>query len=243
MSVIIGIPSVVDGEKNSSMLSTYAYAIEKAGGLPILLPYVADKELISRFSGLCDGFFFMGGADIEPSVYGEEKRETCDKTEPFHDELELALFDAALGTGKPILGICRGAQLINAALGGTLYQDIPTETDATLNHRQTEDKFEFSHDIVIKKNSPLYTLVKKDRVRGNSFHHQAIKKLADSLSVMAVADDGIIEGFYHRTHPYLRAYQWHPERLFDKDEASRLIFVDFINACNKKSRYKQEADG
>jgi putative glutamine amidotransferase len=236
MCTIIGIPASINELKDSSMLSTYAHAIESSGALPLLLPYVQKRDLIERFSSLCDGFFFTGGVDIEPARYGEEKKDTCEQTSPYRDELEFSLFDAVFATGKPILAICRGAQLINAALGGTLYQDLPTETDTTVAHRQTEEKFEFSHDIVIEKNSPLFSLFGKEIIRGNSFHHQAIKTLAEGLALTARAEDGIIEGFYHTSHPYLRAYQWHPERLFEKDSDAKLVFTDFINACKGKNK-------
>ena len=234
MSIIIGIPAAVDDEATSSILGTYVPPIERLGGLPLILPYVKDKKTIEQFVAVCDGVFFTGGLDIEPSRYGETKKETCDMTAPLRDELEFAVFEAAFAAKKPMLCICRGLQLINAALGGKLYQDLPTETRVTLSHRQTEEKFEFSHDIVIKKDTPLFSLLNAERIRGNSFHHQAIKELGEGLSVMALSDDGIIEGIYHTSYPYLRAYQWHPERLFEKDESSRLIFADFINACNKK---------
>ena len=235
MSIIIGIPCSVDDERNSSLISTYALAIESVGALPLLLPYIKDKALISDFAGLCDGFFFTGGADIEPSRYGEEKSELCDKTNVYRDELEFSVFDSVFATGKPILAICRGAQLINIALGGTLYQDVPSQTNATLSHRQNEGRFEFSHDISVKKDTPLFSLVKKEQIRGNSFHHQAVKRLGDGLLAMAYSTDGIIEGFYHTSHPYLRAYQWHPERLFDKDSDNKLIFSNFIAACKENA--------
>ena len=233
MGIIIGIPSSINDEKISSLLATYVCAIESAGALPIMLPYINNKALIGSFTELCDGFFFTGGQDISPALYGEPTKSTCDEISPYRDELELEAFTQIYKTKKPILAICRGAQLINAALGGTLYQDIPTETDATFSHRQNEGKFEISHDIVVEKNSPLFSLVKSERIRGNSFHHQAVKRLGNELSVMARSDDGIIEGFYHTSHPYLRAYQWHPERLIEKDDNSKLIFTDFATACVK----------
>ena len=231
MRIIIGIPSSIDSEQTSSLLPSYARAIEATGALPLLLPYVKSKELIGHFVSLCDGFLFTGGQDISPAIYGEETKETCGEISSFRDELELELFSQVYKTKKPILAICRGMQLINAALGGSLYQDIPTETNATIAHKQNEGKFEFSHDIVIEKSSPLFSLIKNERMKGNSFHHQAVKTLGEGLAVMAKADDKIIEGYYHTSHPYLRAYQWHPERIFNKDEDNKLIFTDFLSAC------------
>ena len=136
-----------------------------------------------------------------------------------------------LAAQKPILVICRGAQLVNVALGGTLYQDIPTEMQTTLLHRQSEPKFSPSHAVRVIEHTPLMELVGKEWLEANSFHHQAIKHLGKGLAVMAVAEDGIIEAVYATGASYLRAYQWHPERLYDTHWQHRLVFDDFINAC------------
>lgn len=114
------------------------------------------------------------------------------------------------------------------ALGGTLYQDIPSEIKTTLPHRQTEPKDAPSHEVQLLDGAPLKALTGKNRIPANSFHHQAIKRLGEGLRVMAVADDGVIEAVYHTGDRYLRAYQWHPERLYDSDEDNRLLFDDFI---------------
>lgn len=134
------------------------------------------------------------------------------------------------------MAICRGAQLVNVALGGTLYQDIPTEIISNIPHRQTEPKDSHSHEICVFENTPLRNLVMSERIKVNSFHHQALKLLGNGLSVMATADDGVIEAVYSTEHPYLLAYQWHPERLFDADNLNRVLFTDFIDACEVKKQ-------
>lgn len=231
MRPIIGILAAVDGERTSSALQKYIEVIERSGGLPLILPYVEAEETLDGIVRLCDGFFFIGGADISPSRYGEEPKPTCGEPQIYRDELEFGVFKKAFGTEKPILGVCRGAQLINVALGGTLYQDLPTEIDSQILHRQIEGKSEYSHDVNIIKNTPLHALTGKNRIRANSFHHQAVKKLGEGLEIMSSADDGVIEAFYHVGKRYLRAYQWHPERLYDADEFNRIIFDDFIKVC------------
>ena len=231
MSPIIGLLAAVDNEATTSVLHPYVRAIEKAGGVPLVLPYTESTDVIRRFVELCDGFFFTGGVDIAPARYGEATRPLCDEIHLLRDALEFAVWQEAFPTGKPLLGICRGAQLFNVALGGTLYQDLPSECPSDIAHRQNEDKFEFSHDIAVLPDTPLAALLGVSRIRGNSFHHQALKSLGTSLAVMAKADDGVIEAFWSVDHPYLRAYQWHPERLYDKDENARIIFADFIGAC------------
>lgn len=233
MGPIIGIFASVDGEGRTSVLPSYAEAVEKTGGVPVLFPYTEDRRSLDRFLALCDGFLFAGGPDMDPAYYGEERSPSCGAVEEKRDTLDLEAFPRAYATGKPILGICRGAQLINVALGGTLYQDIPSELQTEIAHVQNEPKFSYSHEIRVLPATPLSALFGTCRVRVNSFHHQAIKSLGCGLSVMAAADDGVIEALYLMEKQYLRAYQWHPERLYGTDEYSQRIFRDFTEACKE----------
>ena len=233
MKPIIGVLSAIDDEYALAMPSAYGTAIEKSGGLPLILPYIEDEAALRDFVALCDGFCFTGGVDILPARYGEQTSPTCGQIQEHRDALELRVFDLILPTGKPLFGICRGAQLFNVALGGTLWQDLPSERPSPIHHRQTEEKFSPSHDVCVLPDTPLHALVGTERITANSFHHQAVKTLGKDLMPMAYADDGVIEGFYHATHPYLRAYQWHPERLCDTDAHNRLVFDDFIKHCGK----------
>ena len=231
MYPLIGILAEVDDERVCRVLHAYIASIEKAGAIPLLLPFVESDAVIDSYVDLCDGFFFTGGADIDPARYGEEKRDTCGAIQSNRDALEFRVLEKAMRTKKPILGVCRGAQLINAALGGTLYQDVPTELQTTISHRQTEEKFSPSHEVKVTPNTPLARLVGKERMVANSFHHQAVRRLGERLVVMAEADDGVIEAFYLTQERYLRAYQWHPERLFDTSDDNRALFLDFVDAC------------
>ena len=231
--IIIGILGVVDDEIVTRIQNTYIKAIEKFGGSPILLPYVERDESIDAFVSLCDGFLFTGGADVDPRRYGEEIKATCGEIHEYRDDIEFRSFKKIYETKKPIMAICRGAQLVNAALGGTLYQDIPTEIIPCIPHKQTEPKDSHSHEVNVIDGTPLKALANSNRVRINSFHHQALKTLGDGIAVMATADDGVIEAVYSTKHPYLRAYQWHPERLFCADALNRAVFTDFVQACKK----------
>ena len=141
---------------------------------------------------------------------------------------------AEVNKGKPLLGICRGAQLINVALGGSLYQDIPSEYKTEIAHRQGEEKMEYSHSVTVLENTPLAALVGEGELPANSFHHQAAKRLGNGLLPMAYAADGIVEAMYFPAHTYLRAYQWHPERLCERDEKNKALFSEFITACITK---------
>jgi putative glutamine amidotransferase len=231
MKPIIGILAEVNDDKDTKVLYPYVNSIETAGGIPIVLPYTKSEETIDKYIELCDGMVFTGGVDIEPSRYGEVPHEACGKPELFRDDIEFNVFEKLSSTDKPILAICRGAQLINCALGGTLWQDIPSEIPSDIAHRQTEERFSPSHGVKITDETPLRSLVGRERMAANSFHHQAIRVLGKGLRIMAVADDGIIEAFYSTGKQYIRAYQWHPERLFLKDADNLAIFKDFIDAA------------
>ena len=228
MKPIIALTAVVDDDKKLSLLPTYAEAIERSGGAPLILPFTESDETFDGILALCDGVCFTGGADIDPSYFGEETKETCGTIQKYRDEYELKFFDKAYKAKKPILGICRGAQVINVALGGSLYQDINSEITTEISHRQSEPKTEHSHYVNIVKGTPLYELVKAERIQANSFHHQSAKEIAPSLKLMATADDGVIEALYGTEDVYVRAYQWHPERLCAIDNYEKLIFDDFI---------------
>lgn len=230
---VIGILGAVDDEKTTQLQNTYTRAIESAGGTPLLLPYTDKDESINAFVRICDGFLFTGGVDVNPSHFGEEKKHTCGNIQIYRDKLEFRAFEKIYPSGKPIMAICRGAQLVNVALGGTLYQDIPTEAPSNVPHRQSEPKNSPSHYVKIISGTPLWSSILKERACANSFHHQAIKVLGSGLRVMAVADDGIIEAVWSEEHEYLRAYQWHPERLCETDEDNRRLFEEFIAACRK----------
>ena len=228
---IIGILGIIDNEIVTRLQSTYAKAIEFSGGSPLLLPYVEKDESIEAFVRLCDGFLFTGGVDVDPMRYGEKIKATCGEIQTYRDELEFKVFEKAYKSEKPIMAICRGAQLVNVTLGGTLYQDIPSEIKTTILHTQKEPKNAHSHAVRIIHGTPLSQLIKAEHIPTNSFHHQAVKTLGKNLAAMATADDGIIEALYSLENRYLRAYQWHPERLFEADKNQLAVFEDFISAC------------
>ena len=235
MIPVIGLLAEIDDECAARVMRSYAEAIEDNGGLPLLLPYIENDEAVDRFIDVCDGFLFTGGVDVEPRKYGEETHPKCGTIRLFRDDLELRVAERALKTGKPIMGICRGIQLLNVALGGKLYQDIPSEIPSDIPHAQSEPKTSPSHSVNVIEGTPLHALAGKTKMVANSFHHQAISTLGEGLEVMALADDGIIEAVYLPSAPYFRAYQWHPERLFKTDGDNRAIFVDFINAAKNKA--------
>lgn len=228
--VVIGVTPLWDAEKNSIwMLPEYLEGIQAAGGLPIILPLKADEQAARHLLNSCDGILFTGGQDVSPSLYGMEDKTGNVVPSPERDSLETLLFRLVLEARKPVLGICRGLQLLNALLGGTLWQDLPSEHPSELVHRQGKPYDVPCHPVTLS--GSLKELLRKDTIQVNALHHQAVKELAPSLSPMAVAPDGIIEAAEMPGHPFFQAVQWHPEFLFRTDPDNLAIFRSFIQAC------------
>ena len=177
---------------------------------------------------------------MSPYIYNEEPlNETtscCEK----RDSMELLVLNLAISSDIPVLGICRGIQFINAALGGTLYQDIPLQYSTLTTHHQNPPYDIPAHNVNIETDSPLFDLLKTKVLPVNSYHHQAVKKVADELKIMAVADDGLVEALYMPKHKFLWALQWHPEFSYKSDIASQKIFKAFIDSMkrNKNNFFK-----
>ena len=235
-----------DDEKESIwMLPGYFNGIEKAGGIPIMLSFSENEPDIDQMCSLCDGFLFTGGHDVSPEVYHEEKME-CTVPCMKRDRLETAILNKAIEADKPVLGICRGIQFINAALGGTLYQDIPSLFPSEINHHQAAPYDMPSHNVYIRKDSPLYEIVNVEELPVNSCHHQAVKELAPGLEIMASAADGLTEAVYMPSKRFLWAVQWHPEFSYKNDESSMKIFRAFIDAVSQtvmQGTHRQQTPG
>jgi len=226
---VIGVMPLWDDEKESLwMLPGYLEGLRQAGGLPLILPFSDDRAELDQLANLCDAFLFTGGHDVSPSLYHEKALDPsvicCSK----RDEMESFYLQHAIDSGKPILGICRGIQFINAALGGTLYQDLPTQHPSSVDHHQTPPYDIPVHTVRIEPGSPLAELLGTEDLKVNSYHHQAVKALAPRLSCMATSPDGLVEAFYMPDHPFLWAVQWHPEFSYLSDEASRKLFCAFV---------------
>jgi len=231
---IIGLTPQYDYERNRVWIGpNYLDAIRTAGGIPILLPLNVNKEELAVAANICDGFLFTGGPDISPFRFQEETIRQCGVVVPERDNMEEDLFTLAMESDKPILGICRGIQVLNVFLGGTLYQDIPAQLDSAfqLAHSQPSGNSVLSHSVKIENDSLLYQIVSKEYMQVNSFHHQAIKGLAPSLLIAATAPDLLIESVYLPEKKFFLGVQWHPEHLFSSNEDALNIFKAFVNAC------------
>jgi putative glutamine amidotransferase len=231
---IIGLTPQYDYERNRVWIGpNYLGAIKAAGGVPILLPLQADKEELEAAGKVCDGFLFTGGPDIDPFRFGEETVSQCGVVIPERDKMEEELFQTVVESGKPILGICRGIQVLNVFLGGTLYQDIPAQfpSDLSIAHSQLSGNSVLSHSVLIKKGTLLSEILSKDYIKVNSFHHQGIKNLAPALQTAGVSLDSLIEALYLPEHKFFLGVQWHPEHLYSSNEDAFKVFRAFINAC------------
>ncbi|MGH3086976.1 MAG: gamma-glutamyl-gamma-aminobutyrate hydrolase family protein [Rubrobacteraceae bacterium] len=213
----------------------YVEGVALAGGVPLVLPPVAGARHVESLVASLDGLLLTGGSDIDPGYYGEEPQpEMIGVTIPERDEFEMALAEAALRRGLPIFGICRGMQLLNVVLGGTLYQDIPAQLGGNaLGHRQKTIKRQPSHEIELSEGSWLSEVVGRDLIEVNSYHHQAIKNLADGLFVSARSADGVIEAVESMdfSEGWFFGVQWHAEAMRAVGREHRSLFEAHVFAA------------
>ena len=229
-SPLIGVMPLWDAARQSVwMLPDYLDGIKAAGGLPIVLPLDLSDEDANRIVETCNGFLFTGGQDVSPSLYGMKDATGTIVSSPERDQLESLLLSKVLEADKPILGICRGLQFINAFLGGTLWQDLPSQHPSEIVHRQGKPYGVPTHQVQLS--GDLQTLLGKDFLEVNTLHHQAVMYLGNGLIPMAVAPDGVIEAAQLMGKRFVWAVQWHPEYLFRTDKDSLAIFSHFVENC------------
>lgn len=199
--------------------SAYITALENAGLIPVVIPPLATSGAAHEILSRVDGLLITGGEDVEPSRYGQPRSDKCGKSNGPRDETEIALIREAHEMRLPLLAICRGPQVVNVALGGTLIQDIPSEVPGSLKHNSDDERATRVHDVTIDDGSRISQAIGENTIRVNSFHHQSVKDLAPGLIVTARAPDGIIEGIEPATDDWwMMGIQWHPEEMNDSPE-------------------------
>ena len=232
MQPIIGMFVAIDQDRTAHALHDYAHAIEQCGALPLIIPYLQNKGSFARLTALCDGFCFTGGVDVAPVHYGEEKSPFCGEIQEHRDALEFRIFEMILPTGKPILGICRGFQMVNVACGGTLYQDLKIDYGTDIQHRMAEPFNRTAHRVTALPGTPLAALLGSAPFEVNSVHHQGAKVLGKGLEAMAVSEDGIVEAVYMPERRFVWAVQWHPEWYFKENAESAALIKAFVDAAS-----------
>ena len=225
MNVMIGLtPSISENTKQILQNRDYADAVIRGGAIPVILPMTEDTKVLDQLVAELDGFVLSGGADLEPEMYGQEKLPVCGDTSPVRDRVEMYLLKKCLAAGKPFLAICRGFELFNVALGGTLYQDIETQRPDSLFHPCYDKPADQVHDVDIKAGTALMQIVQNDKIRVNSRHHQGVCEIGKGLVVSGCASDGLVEALELPDHPFAVGVQWHPETLSSyAPEAVRLF--------------------
>ncbi len=213
----------------------YIAGVTQAGGVPVVLPPVAEaaEEMVRKI----DGLLLSGGSDLDPGYYGEEPLPELGRTVPERDAFEMACLGYALEAGVPVFGICRGLQVLNVALGGTLYQDLPSQlSDGSIAHLQQTPKWQWTHEVEVEDGSEVAEIMETTNLRVNSYHHQAIKDLADGLVAVAHALDGVIEAVEFRdlSEHWLVGVQWHVEAMRDAEGPEhRNLFEAHVAAAER----------
>ena len=225
MACTIAIPKFKKDLLRAYMQSKYTASLRRAGAKAVWIETEDWEKACSRILA-CDGLLMPGGEDVDPAYYGQTPTEKCGQIVKQRDEVEMKILEAFLPTGKPILGICRGEQLMNVYFGGSLHQDIGHI--ATCRHTDWRHKNLGNHKVTVSPGTKLAGIMQEETFTVNSLHHQAIDTAAPGLVVSAVSEDGIVEAV---EHPFCLAVQWHPEHMSAFSKLQRRIFDAFVRAC------------
>jgi putative glutamine amidotransferase len=212
----------------------HADGVIRGGGIPYYLPFTTDEELIAQYVEQLDGLLLTGGWDIDPQWFGEDPLPELGDIAPERDAAEMALTRAFLQAGKPILGICRGHQVLAVALGCTLYQDLKTQNKEANNHFPKMPRNHPMHAIQVEKDSLLYQVLGSDQIRVNSMHHQAVRDYPSDVLITARAQDQIVEALESSKYPNVLGVQWHPECMFREHDHAQKIFNWLVEASVKE---------
>ena len=230
---MIGITPLYDDRLMSYwMIPGYMKGVQACGGIPVILPLTNKEEDMEEIMSRLDGFLITGGPDIDPRLYGEEVVIESGILTPNRDHTEMSVLKKAIELDKPVLGICRGMQIMNVAMGGTLYQDLASQHPEDCDHTMPKPAIKPYHEVDIMKDTPLYQWIGQEVLGVNTLHHQAVKDLAEGLTVQAISKGGdLVESFWAPDKKFYCGVQWHPEFLFQKYPEHKTIFQAFVDAC------------
>lgn len=237
MKPVIGVTCSYDLPKGYFRINkAYIEAIEKAGGLPVILPSISPSH-VDEILSIVDGILLSGGVDVDPYLYGEKPITSIGKIDPARDLFEIALTNSAIRREIPILAICRGIQVLNVAAGGTLYQDIQTQIPNAIKHKWfTSEGLDVppdypTHIVKIKSGSRLHRIFGREILRVNSFHHQSVKDVGRRFVATAWAEDGVIEAIEYIGESFILGVQWHPEWMINSEMIK--LFEEFVKEASK----------
>lgn len=206
----------------------YIKNVLKSGGIPLLLPIIDDIEIIQKQIEGLDGLILSGGQDVNPKLYGQAPSPFLGAVRDDRDFFEIHALQAAFARRIPILGVCRGMQLLNVAFGGTLHQDIPQELG--FDHQQKHHRHDPCHKVEIYSDTLLHKILENSHIDTNSFHHQSVKDLASCFRINARSEDGVIEGIEHK-EGFVLGVQWHPEMMVEKHHDMQKLFSALVAAA------------
>ena len=233
---LIGLTPAYDIESGDvKARPTYMRALKAAGAIPVVMPLDASEEDLKQLTKDMDGFLFTGGPDVHPFLFGEETQAHCGNVSPARDQMEISLLPMIMELRKPVLGICRGIQVLNIALGGNIWQDIPSQVtrEFPLAHSQPFSYDMPCHTVALTEGSLLARISESSSIKVNSMHHQAVRDLAPGLIASAYSPDHLIEALEMTDYPFFIGVQWHPEYLWEKNKEAFRLFQTFVNACKE----------
>lgn len=239
MQPVIGITTALrthsaSGHQYHEIYALNAFAVERAGGLPLLIPAGLQTDTLRALYERADALLIPGGGDINPARYGAPAHPLTAGIDDARDQLEITAVRWAAAEGRPLLGICRGHQLVHVALGGMLVQDIPSQVETSIRHNNPVNRRDRIHPVSVAPDSRLAALLRAVNPAVNSLHHQAVNRPAPGLRVVAHAPDGVIEASELPDHPFFLAVQWHPEDLIDDDPAMLHLFEALVQAAQER---------